>query len=216
MRPIVIAAALPMVLPLAAAGQNAGSAPPDGWMIRTDHAEQSPAEIAFMDMPPGWHVTTGPAAIFWHPERSASGTFRVEMEAYLFDPRERREGFGIFVGGADLDGPGQRYVYFLLREGGEFLVKRRAGEETEVLVDWSPAPSMLTFAARADDQETARNVMSLDADAEELRFLVNGEEVASLPRAEVEVDGVVGMRVNHGLNLHVSRLDVESGSGGGR
>jgi len=37
---------------------------------------------------------------------------------------------------------------------------------------------------------------------------VNGQEVATLPRADLAVDGVVGIRVNHALNLHVSRLEV--------
>ncbi|MBP1778939.1 MAG: hypothetical protein H6Q86_4950, partial [candidate division NC10 bacterium] len=31
---------------------------------------------------------------------------------------------------------------------------------------------------------------------------------ASRPRADVAVDGVVGLRVNHNLNLHVSKLEV--------
>ena len=43
-------------------------------------------------------------------------------------------------------------------------------------------------------------------------YLVNGEEVASLPRADLDVEGVVGIRVNHALNLHVSKLEVTPGT----
>jgi hypothetical protein len=179
-------------------------------MVRTDRPGQDPADIDFMDMPPGWHVTTGPAAILWNPSHTASGEFRLEMESYLFDPRGRREGFGVFLGGRDLEGADQEYVYFLLREGNEFLVKRRRGDVTEVVVDWSPAPSMVSYAGKAEDEATAMNVLAVEAGDETVRFLVNGEEVASLPRGSLSLDGVVGLRVNHALNLHVTRLDVET------
>jgi hypothetical protein len=32
--------------------------------------------------------------------------------------------------------------------------------------------------------------------------------VTRVPRAEVDTEGVVGLRVNHHLNLHVSTLDI--------
>jgi hypothetical protein len=196
---------------VALAQETAEANRPEGWHVRTDRPNQDPADVDFTDMPPGWHVTTGPAAILWHPETTASGRFEVDMEVYLFDPRGRREAFGFFMGGQDLDGPNQEYVYFLLREGGEFLVKRRSGDGTEPIVDWSSAPSMKSWAARDEGEVSVRNVLAVQAGEETVRFLVNGEEVASLPRASLSLDGVVGLRVNHGLNVHVSRLDVEGG-----
>ena len=215
MRWTTLALALTLLVPSAAAhAQEEEAATPEGWHVRTDRPDQDPAAVNFMDMPPGWHVTTGPAAILWNPERTASGAFEVEMEVYLFDPRGRREAFGFFVGGEDLDGPDQRYLYFLLREGDEYLVKRRTGDATEVVVDWSPAPSMNSYAERSEDDATAHNLLSMEAGEETVRFLVYGDEVASLPRAELQLDGVVGLRVNHGLNLHVSRLEVNGGGGG--
>lgn len=88
-------------------------------------------------MEPGWHVTTGPAVILYDPSRTGTGEFRVEAETNLFDPGERREGYGIFVGGSDLAGDGQRYLYFLLRRDGRFLIKARSGEETRVVRSWT-------------------------------------------------------------------------------
>jgi hypothetical protein len=41
-----------------------------------------------------------------------------------------------------------------------------------------------------------------------VHFFVNGTEVTSVPRSELVVDGVFGFRVNHGLNLYISRLDA--------
>jgi hypothetical protein len=53
-----------------------------------------------------------------------------------------------------------------------------------------------------------KNVLAVHAGAETIRFFVNDEEVATLPRSQVDTDGTVGIRVNHALNLHVARLEV--------
>lgn len=181
---------------------------PDGWQARFDRAGSTEADMEmWVDMPPGWHITTGPAGIFWHPDLTASGTFRAEMEVFLFDPAGRREAFGIFFGGGDLQGNAQAYTYFLLRDGGQFIVKRRQGTDTPTLVEWTPHPAVRSYADRGDDA-SVKNVLTVEAGAETVRLLVNGQEVTSLPRAELAVDGTVGIWVNHALNLHVSRLEV--------
>lgn len=181
---------------------------PDGWQARFDRAGSTEADMEmWVDMPPGWHITTGPAGIFWHPDLTASGAFRAEMEVFLFDPAGRREAFGIFFGGSDLRGDAQAYTYFLLRDGGQFIVKRRQGADTPTLVEWTSHPAVRSYADRVDDA-SVRNILTVEAGAETVRLLVNGQEVTSLPRAELAVDGIVGIRVNHALNLHVSRLEV--------
>ena len=161
----------------------------------------------WVTMPPGWHITTGPAGIFWDPGVTGSGNFKAEMEVFLFDPGERREAFGIFFGGRDLEGAGQSYGYFLIRNGGEFIVKRRDGADSPTLVGWTGHPSVRSFADRGDDA-SVRNVLAVEAGAETVRFLVNGAEVTTLPRGDLPIDGVVGIRVNHALNRHISRLEV--------
>ena len=207
-RSAVLVAAVLVLAPPPARAQDE-LRPPETWKVRADRPDRPADDTYFVEMPPGWHITTGPAVILWDPATTASGRFDIESEVFLFDPRGRREAFGVFVGGRDLEGSGQAYVYFLIREGGEFLVKRRAGDTTETLLDWTAHPAVASWAAR-EEGETARNVLRLEAGDDRVRFLVNGEEVAELPRSELpSLDGVVGLRVNHGLNLHVTRLDVE-------
>lgn len=184
---------------------------PEGWMIRADRPGSDLSEIFFVDMPPGWHVTTGPAVILYHPDMVAGGEFGAKMEVYLFDPGERREAFGMFIGGHELEGDGQRYLYFVIREGGEFLVKTRHGRDTSTLVDWTAHPAVRSFADLPEGEASMLNVLEVSAGAEHVAFFVNGQEVTRLPRADLEhltLDGVVGMRVNHALNLHVSALTV--------
>jgi len=186
---------------------------PADWRLRADRPGSDIEEIFFVNMEPGWHITSGPAAIYYNPATRASGVFRVESEIFLFDPQGRREAFGIFVGGQDLEADSQRYVYFLIRASGEFLIKRREGGDTPTLVGWTQHDAVVPWSAKGPDDETVLNVLALEADGEQVRFLVNDIEVGRLPRAELAVDGVVGLRVNHALNLHVSSLEVSSLSG---
>lgn len=184
---------------------------PEHWRVRPDRPEADASDVYFVEMPPGWHVTTGPAVILWNPESEASGRFRVEAEIFSFDPEGRREAFGLFLGGRNLDSSRPEYLYFLVREGGEFLVKRREGGRTHDIVAWTRHDAVHSWASRPSDQATARNVLTVDVDGEDLRFSVNGDEVARVPCAGLPVEGRVGLRVNHHLNLHVSRLEVIDG-----
>lgn len=220
----VLRAALLVVLAGATAATSAGLAAqereaadadqekprsPEGWMVRTDRGGHGPGEaIDFKDMPPGWHITTGPAAIFYRPDQTASGTYRVEAETHLFDPGQRREGYGIIFGGKELDADAQEYTYFLIRRDGSYLVKRRDGAETAVIQGWTEHPAIVAWDEKPEDAATTRNLLAVEVGDSELAFFVNGEEVHRLPREGLSTDGVVGLRVNHSLDLHVTRLDV--------
>lgn len=205
-----VALALATAVPLAAQDLER----PDGWKVRFDDPGATEADLQmFVEMPPGWHVTTGPAGIFWSPENTASGDFRAEMEVFLFDPQGRREAFGIFVGGSDLEGPEQSYTYFLLRDGGQYIIKRREGAQAPTVHPWTGHDAVLAYDDREQGGASVKNVLAIEAGGDTVRFYVNGTEVARLPRSEVPVDGVYGFRVNHALNLHVSRLSARPLSG---
>jgi len=186
---------------------------PPAWKVRADHGTSTVVAdpqldanrsdtVRLVTMPPGWHITTGPAIITWDPAWQASGTYRVEMESFLF-PGERQEGFGLFVGGTELEGAGQTYLYVLLRKNGQLLVKRRQGAETPTLVPWTADPAIVP-----QTEGTAKNVLAVDVAADSVRIFVNDQQVTALARAGLPTDGQVGLRVNHALNLHVTRVDI--------
>ncbi|MDH3290256.1 MAG: hypothetical protein OEO20_01620 [Gemmatimonadota bacterium] len=177
---------------------------PADWKVRFDRPAEESA-IEFVTMRPGWHVTTGPAAILYLPANLARGTYRARAVVHLF-PGERREGYGIFVGGQHLEDDNQTYTYFLLRKDGRFLIKRRAGTETPVLVPWTAHEGIVPHDG---GEGTVKNVIEIAVGPETVGFLVNGQEVASLPRDQVDTEGVVGLRVNHALNLHITELVIE-------
>ncbi|MCY4571671.1 MAG: hypothetical protein OXF01_02620, partial [Gemmatimonadetes bacterium] len=118
MFPILAAVALTAVGSAPVQAQEEKGPLPEGWEVRFDREGSSMEDLSFEVMVPGMHITTGPAMIAYHPDSVVTGDFRIESETFLFDPGRRREAFGFFVGGSDLQGPNQRYTYFLVREGG--------------------------------------------------------------------------------------------------
>ena len=182
---------------------------PAAWEVRLDRPkadvvigdDAEASDIYFVNMTPGWHVTTGPAAIFYHPEAMASGTYRLETLIHLFDPKGRNEAFGVFMGGTGLDGDDQAYDYFLIRNNGQYLLKRRTGSGTSTLQGWTASDAIQTYGS--DSGASVPNTLAVEVGAEEVTFSINGTEVARVPKADVRTDGVVGLRVNHALNLHI-------------
>jgi len=187
---------------------------PDGWEVRLDRdmdnviisSDADSADIYFVNMTPGWHITSGPAAIYYHPGNTAAGEYKLSATLHLFDPGNRnREAFGIFLGGLDLAGEDQRYLYFLIRNTGEFLIKERIGSETEVIQNWTSADSINLFTEDMNDS-SAENTLSVSVSGSKLLFSINNNEVASVTAGNYPTDGLYGLRVNHSINLHISEL----------
>ncbi|MFT5141914.1 MAG: hypothetical protein ACI80V_003632 [Rhodothermales bacterium] len=196
---------------------NVGRSPegvvPASWRWRFDRGsdytvgtDADSADTYFVTMTPGWHLTTKPAGIFYHPDGVGSGNFTASTQIYLFDPGDRNEGYGMIVGGSDLEGPDQQYLYFLVRRSGEFLIKVRRGAETEDVQGWTAHEAVAAWTEGSGP--TLENVLSVAVGDETITFSVNGAQVASIPRADRPTDGVVGLRINHGTNVHVADLSV--------
>lgn len=175
---------------------------PLDWKVRYDRPSND--SLYFVTMTPGWHITTGPSGIFYDPATTAEGEFRVSSEIYLF-PGDRREGFGVFIGGNDLESDNQSYLYFLIRKDGRFIIKQRNGAEAPTVTPWTEHAAIV----KQDGEENAKNVLAIEVGSERLDFYVNDQLVSSVPRSQLSTDGVVGLRVNHALNLHVTNITVE-------
>ncbi len=181
---------------------------PAGWMVRFDRAGVTEADVEkLVVMEPGWHITTGRGAgIYYDPSWQASGEYTVTAKIFLFDPGQRhREAYGIFFGGSDLQGDNQAYSYFLLRDTGEYIIKKRMGTDAPTVVGWTASDAIEKWPGEG----TAENVLSVTVGASNVDFYVNGTKVRSLPRAELATDGGLGLRLNHALDVHVSEINVE-------
>lgn len=188
---------------------------PDNWMVRLDDPDREAeigsdpktSDIYFVNMSPGWHITTGPRAIFYPEDNTVSGTYSVSSKIHLFDPEGRNEAFGIFIGGEDLQQDNQTYTYFLLRNSGEYLIKKRDGNETGIVKDWTATDAMATFTDTTEF--SVPNTLTIEVMENEVAFYVNDQRVETLPKNQLDTEGIVGLRINHRLNVHVENLDVE-------
>jgi hypothetical protein len=205
----VMMAALVLAFSAGAQQPEAEKELPPGWTVRVDRANASAAEVKFWNMAPGWHATTGPAAILYNPTNIAVGQYRLESESFLF-PGEHAEGFGVIFGGKDLDKDTQAYTYFLIRKDGQFIVKVREGAAARTLIPWTAHAAIVPHGGGKD---TAKNVLAVQVGAENVDFSINGQQVGSVPRAQLPTDGVVGLRINHRLNVHITTLTVETPAG---
>lgn len=188
---------------------------PTGWEVRLDNpdpeatisADTTGPDVFFATMTPGWHVTMQrPRAIFYHPASTAEGSFSVSSKIHLFAPGQRNEGYGLIFGGQNLDNEAQSYIYFLIRRSGEFLIKQRAGDETETLFGWEANEAIAPFTEESTG--TVPNTLAVHVDESTVSFFVNDTEVHTMDKGELQTNGVVGFRMNHAINAHIESFDV--------
>jgi hypothetical protein len=187
-----------------------GGTMPPGWHARTDRGAPM-SGVKFEIMNPGQHVTLGPAAIFWRDADTTPANFTVEAKFWLFSVPRHPEGYGLFIGGSDLSGAGQRYTYFIIRHDGAFLIKRRVGDSTTfVTPKWTPSSTVARpdSGASGDLPKSIENTLTIRVAGETASFSINGTQVFNAPAADVDVKGVVGYRVNHNLNVHLGLLGI--------
>lgn len=196
----------------AAAQPAAGAAPtlPAGWAMRLDRPGAPTAALKFAPMGGGLHATTGPSAIFWNPATSATGAYAVEATFTQTKAPAHPEAYGLIVGGRDLAGERPDYLYFVVRGDGKFLVRHRAGTELHTLQEWTAHPAVKA----ADAAGKATNALRIRATGDSLHFDVNGQHVAGFARvAAINLDGIVGLRVNHQLDVHIDGPRVTPAAG---
>ncbi len=179
---------------------------PAGWKGRLDSGDKTFAGVKAMQMGSGVHFMTGPAGIYYRPSDKAAGAFEVQATFTQMEPAAHPEAYGIIVGGADLEGAGQKYTYFLVRQDGKFMIKRRNGEATPTVMDWTDSAAI----KKPDAGGKSTNALAIDVTKDKVRFLVNGTEVSTAEPAKVDTAGIAGLRINHNLNVHVEGFAVKS------
>jgi len=183
-----------------------GGAIPAGWSVRADD-NAGTANVKVVPMGQGIHVTLGPAIVLYREMGAGNGPFHTLATFTQTRKTSHPEGYGLFYGGQALDGAGQKYTYFLVRGDGTYLVKRRNGENTtEVTKGWVASPAV----HKVDTKGMATNLLEIDhkRDPSKVVFMVNGQAVYTLDAKATDVNGVVGIRANHNLDLHIDGFDV--------
>jgi hypothetical protein len=183
-----------------------GGALPAGWAGRTDRPNAKLEDAKFVVMGPGFHVTSGPAAIYWRDANTMTGPFTASATFTQTKAPMHPEAYGIIFMGKSLQGADQNYAYFLVRGDGKVMVKHRAGSEVHTIMDWTDNAAV----HKQDANGKATNTLTVDATkADSVHLMVNGAEVAVLPTSRLgSTNGVVGLRVNHNLDVHIADFTV--------
>lgn len=198
--------------PLAAQVQQESApwAPPSGWTVSLDKAGNA-ADTKFVTMGSGYHVTSGPAAIYYNAAHQGSGAFvaNVSFGVRNGGSMGHPEGYGLFIGGTELNDPAkQQYFYFLVRGDGKYFVAHRAGAEVHKIVDWTENAAV----NKQNASGAVSQVLAFQATPDSVHMSANGKRVHSFARSQLHgfnTDGQVGLRVNHALNLHISAFEVK-------
>jgi hypothetical protein len=183
-----------------------GGALPDGWSARPDK-DGDVKNVKFVTMEPGYHLTLGPATILYRDRDQANGPFHTLATFHQMKKLQHSEGYGLIMGGQALTGKDQKYTYFLVRDDGTYLIKRRDGEKTtEISKGWTVHPAV----KKGDAQGKATNLLEIDAkkNSSKIDFKVNGQTVHSADAKDMSTKGIVGLRANHNLDLHIEGFDL--------
>lgn len=183
---------------------------PAGWNVRTEPNRQSgqPAPLAnvkFASMGDGLHATVGPAAIYWRDRDTVSGNYHIVAKLTQTKNPAHPEAFGIILGGKNLADSNQTYTYLLVRPvDGMYSIRRRTGYTTRptAIVEWTASDAVV----KSDSAGRATNELSVEVRGGKAKYMVNGKEVYTGDAADL--NGVVGYRVNHNLDVHLGPLGI--------
>jgi hypothetical protein len=192
----------------------AGGISAAGWMGRIDpQAERRGMKLddaKFVSMGTGYHITSGPAAIYWNPKDAAKGNYTVSASFTQTKAPMHPEAYGLFIGGSNLNDSTQSYVYFETRGDGKYLINHRAGNDVHKIVDWTETDA----TNKQDAAGKSTNELAIRVRADSVDFLANGKVVKAFSKAEMHnfsAEGQTGIRVNHNLDVHVDKFQVKHG-----
>ena len=175
---------------------------PKGWKVRVDRSmsasdPDAAGDIKFMEMGGGFHAMNPKAAVYWNPANTAGGNYALKGTFKLIKTMGHSEYYGLIFGGSDLEGAGQSYIYFMVEEGGTWLIKSRSGGSTSQIAS-SGGPSEVVKAGTMSSNALEVHVMG-----DKIDFLVNGKVVNTTPKSGLKTDGIYGIRINHMLEVQI-------------
>jgi hypothetical protein len=185
----------------------------DTWKVRVDRSTDAKdpddtPDLKVVSMGKGVRITGGPAGVFWSPTDTASGNYTIRATFNLQQPSNHTNYYGLVFGGADLDNAKQTYTYFVVAQNGTLQIRHRApGAEPTNVLGRTQHASIVQPAAGG--QSTNRLEVRVAGDT--ITYVVNGQTVHTMPKGTMKTDGLVGVRVNHMLDVQVEGFEIVKG-----
>jgi hypothetical protein len=183
----------------------AGTGVPAGYTGVPDHADAKITDAKYTASGGRWEIQTGPAHIIFAPKDSVKGQYQVTTTIEQLEKPKHPEAYGVFLGGSNLSDPAkQKYGYFVLRGGGEYLIKTREGDNTTTVINWTADPKL----PKEDASGKATYKVTVHVAPDTVHFVVNGNLVAAVPKSKFPTEGIAGIRVNHNLHVAVTPISI--------
>ena len=96
----------------------------------------------------------------------------------------------------------------MIRQDGKYLIRKRTGATTaNVAGDWTDHAAI----QKPNAQGSQTNALAIGVGRDTVTFMVNGQPVATQPAKAVDVVGISGLRIGHGLDVQIEGFSVEQG-----
>ena len=182
---------------------------PTGWMVRTDGASKGGAgdTVKLIHRGKGYYLTSGPTSIVWTPSNVASGKFL--LQGVLFSGRSNAtiaDGFGVFLGGKNMQTPNAQYTEFLVKNDGQYAVFQHHGAKRVALVDWTTLAGITLHTGRRD--ESVRNTFRVIVDDKTVQLVINRTVATTISRAVFQPDGEYGVRIGTRQQFQIESLGL--------
>ena len=177
---------------------------PAGYRLRIDPQAAYKSALRYSRAEGSFAIRAGPGHIAYTPGDTASGSYTVTATVTQRARSKLKDAYGVFVGGQSLTTAKQAYGYFLIRESGQYLIKVRDADSMRVIVDWTRHPAIPFDTLKG----AIRATLAVRVAPDSTRFMVNGQQVASLPAGVLPTAGIAGLRVNKDLAVRITPVRI--------
>lgn len=183
---------------------------PTGWIVRTNGASKGEAgdTVKLLHRGKGYYLTSGRTSIVWTPSNVAKGKFI--LEGVLYSGRTGAtipDGFGVFLGGRNMQTPNAQYTEFLVKNDGQYGVFQHLGAKRVALADWTTLAGISLHTGRRD--ESVRNTFRVIVDDKIVQLVINRTLATSFPRALFQPDGEFGVRIGTRQQFQIESLGLQ-------
>ncbi len=179
---------------------------PKSWEVRLDKTDANKNDIKITSDSNYYHFVTGPAAIYYNTKNTEYGQYKIEADFIQMKPSKHPEAYGLFFAGSNLQKDNQHYIYFLVRQDGKYLIKERNGKGTKEIVNWTSDDNINSQNKKGQ----TINKLTITVNKRVVIFGANGKAVKFFDKSLIDKTvGIVGLRINHNLNVKASGLKIE-------
>lgn len=180
---------------------------PTGFIVRSDVPSVGGDSVRLVHRGKGYYLESGPSSIVFNPNMVARGSF-VLASTMFSGPTGATipDGFGVFIGGKNMNTPAAEYTEFLVRNDGRYAVIQHIGPRRILLRDWTVLAGIAQHSGRRD--QTVRNTFRVVVDGTTVQLVVNRTLATSFLRTVVKPDGVFGMRIGQRQLVQLETLEL--------